>query len=217
MKNQIVASIAALPFALGAMFAGAGAANAANFAGSLAFSDGADDWFSEVVPGAGDTFDIVFNPFDLNFVTTQNGYFTPPFDGSPVQGVAASVAEFAYVSSSGSEFTYALTNDLVFDFDNGASVTWGSGTKFIGMHNGDNSIEFQLAAGQGYKAKVDGIGETDFSVIAETFQFSDTQALGGGTYNAQVDLGVDVPEPTALFGLGVVATGLVASRRKKSS
>ncbi|NEQ75108.1 MAG: PEP-CTERM sorting domain-containing protein [Okeania sp. SIO2C9] len=28
---------------------------------------------------------------------------------------------------------------------------------------------------------------------------------------------IDAPEPTALFGLAVVATGLVASRRKKNS
>lgn len=215
MKNQIFASIAAVPFAVGALFAGTGAAEAV--AGSLAFSNGADDWFSEVTPGVGDTFDIEFNPFNLNFVTTQNGFFKPEFNGDPVQGVAASVAEFEYVSSSGSEFTYALTNDLVFAYDNGVSVTWGAGAKFMGMFNGPDSIEFMLAEGQGILAMVDGIGETDFSVIAETLQFSDTAAIGGGTYNGQVDLDVRVPEPTALFGLGVVATGLVASRRKKSS
>ncbi|NES64400.1 MAG: PEP-CTERM sorting domain-containing protein [Okeania sp. SIO2D1] len=192
-------------------------AQAATVVGSLAFSDGTDDWFSEVDPGAGDTFDIEFNPFDLNFVTTQNGFFTPPFDGSPVQGVAASVAEFEYVSSSGIEFTYALTNDLVFEYDNGASVTWGAGTEFMGMFNGPDSVEFMLAEDQGLLAMVDGIGDTGFKVIAETLQFSDTVALGGGTYNSQVDIGVHIPEPATLFGLGVVAAGLVTSRRQKNS
>ncbi|NEO57351.1 MAG: PEP-CTERM sorting domain-containing protein [Okeania sp. SIO3B5] len=192
-------------------------AQAGKFVGSLAFSNGADDWFSEVTPGAGDTFDIEFNPLGINFVTTQNGFFTPPFDGYPVQGVAPSVGEFEYVSSSGSEFIYALTNDLVFAYDNGASVTWEAGTEFMGVFNGLDTIEFQLAKGQGILVMVDGIGETDFSVIAETLQFSDTDAPGGGTYNAQVDLATPIPEPTVLFGLGVVTAGLVTSRRQKNS
>ncbi|MGD1804686.1 PEP-CTERM sorting domain-containing protein [Dapis sp. BLCC M126] len=213
MKNKIFASIAAIPFAVGTVFAGTGAANAV--VGSLAFSDGTDDWYSEVKPGAGDTFNIEFNPFDLNFVTTQNGYFTPPFDGSPVQGIAASVAEFEYVSSSGSEFTYALTNDLVFNFTNGAIVSYLAGTEFVGFENGPDSIQFDLGLNE--YAVVENIGETGFSVYANTLQFSDTSSLGGGTYNGSVDLDVSVPEPTTLFGLGVVATGLVASRRKKSS
>ncbi|NEO53816.1 MAG: PEP-CTERM sorting domain-containing protein [Okeania sp. SIO3B5] len=192
-------------------------AQAATVVGSLAFSDGTDDWFSQVDPGAGDTFYIEFNPFDLNFVTTQNGFFTPPFDGSPVQGVAASKAHFEYVSSSGSEFTYALINDLVFDYSNGASVTWGAGTEFMGMFNGPDSVEFMLSEDQPISAIVEGIGETGFKVIAETLQFSDTEAGGGGTYNSQVDIGVHIPEPTTLFGLGVVTAGLVTSRRQKNS
>ncbi|MDY7005878.1 MAG: PEP-CTERM sorting domain-containing protein [Cyanobacteriota bacterium] len=191
-------------------------AQAATFAGSLAFSDGADNWFSEVDPGVGDTFDIQFNPLDLNFVTTATGPFAPPLFDIPVEDITSSVGEFEFWTFDGSEFIYKLTNDLEFAFENGVSVTWKAGTKFMGMFNGPDSVEFMLAEDQGILAMVEGIG-TEFKVIAETLQFSDTVAPGGGTYNAQIDVAVHVPEPTALFGLGVVTAGLVTSRRKKNS
>lgn len=205
----------AIGLSVATVFGGAVVASPAQaiVVGSLAFSDGTDDWFSEVAPGAGDTFSIEFNPFSLNFVTTQDGYFTPPFDGSPVQGVAPYEANFEFVSSSGSEFTYALTNDLVFAFNNGASVTWKTGTEFMGMFNLNNAVEFMLAEEQPMPM-VMGIGETDFFVISDTLQFSDTSASGGGTYNGQVDIATDIPEPTTLFGLGIVTAGLAVSRRK---
>lgn len=190
-----------------ALLAGVVASPAQALTGSLAFSNGTDDWFSELAPGAGDTFDIEFNPFDLNFVTTQNGDFTPPFDGSPVQGVAASIGEFEFVSQVASTFTYALTNDLVFAYDNGATVTWGAGTLFEGFFNGPASAEFALHD-SGIGAAVTGIGE-DVTVIMETFQFSDTEAIGGGTYNSQINV-TSVPEPASILGLvtiGAVAAG----------
>ncbi|NES72890.1 MAG: PEP-CTERM sorting domain-containing protein [Okeania sp. SIO2D1] len=192
-------------------------AKADTFAGSLAFSNGADDWFSEVMPGMGDTFDVEFNPFDLNFVTTATGPFAPPLFDIPVENIPSSVGEFAFVSQSGSEFTYELTNTLEFAYANGVTISWGPGTEFMGMFNGPDSVEFMLAEDQGILAMVDGIG-SEYKVIAETLQFSDTEAPGGGTYNSQIDVAIhDVPEPTVLFGLGVVTAGLVTSRRKKSS
>ncbi|NER08731.1 MAG: PEP-CTERM sorting domain-containing protein, partial [Okeania sp. SIO3C4] len=197
----------------GAVFAPA--AKAGTVVGSLSFSGGVNDWFSEVTPGAGDTFDIQFNPVDLNFVSTQNGFFLPEFDGSPVQGVADSVGEFEFVSISGPEFTYALTNDLVFAYDNGVTISWAAGTEFMGMFNTPDSVQFMISEDQGILAAVDGLDEMDFEVIAKTFQFSDTDASSGGVYNAQVDIAV--PEPATLFGLGVVAAGIVTSRRQKNS
>ncbi|NER03959.1 MAG: PEP-CTERM sorting domain-containing protein [Okeania sp. SIO3C4] len=196
----------------GAVFASS--AKATTFAGSLAFSNGADDWFSEVTPGEGDTFDIRFNPFDLNFVTTATGPFAPPLFDIPVEDITTSVGEFEFVKFNDSEFIYELTNNLVFAYDNGVSITWKAGTQFMGMFNTPDSVEFMLAENQGILAMVDGIG-TKYRVVAETLQFSDTDAPGGGTYNSQID--VATPEPTVLFGLGVVTAGLVTSRRKKNS
>ncbi len=42
MKNQIIASIAAIPFALGTLFAGTGTAEAAALIGEFQFSSGFD-------------------------------------------------------------------------------------------------------------------------------------------------------------------------------
>lgn len=162
--------------------------------GSLAFSDGTDDFFSEVNPGVNDTFDIEFNPFDLNFVTTQSGDFASVFDGSPVQGVQASVGSFEFVEFMGSSFIYELTNDLVFDYDNGVTVTWLAGSEFEGIFNGPESVQFEVSANQ-ETVEVTGLGE-DVTVLDSVIQFSDTLARGGGTYNAQVDVTSEVePEP----------------------
>ncbi|MEM1173003.1 MAG: PEP-CTERM sorting domain-containing protein [Cyanobacteria bacterium P01_H01_bin.35] len=223
MKNKIFASIAAIPFAVGTVLAGATNAQAMVPTGSLAFQDGTSDFFSDVNVGANDTFDVTFNMGSLVFVSTATGDFVPPFVGAfTTEELLTSTASFEYVSGDASGFTYKLTNDLVFDFDNGDNdgnesiVTWLAGTEFEGMFNemGSDGVEFSLAANQPMPV-VTGIGE-DVTVIANVFQFGDTQPTGGGSYLAQVDV-TSTPEPTALFGLGVVATGLVASRRKKSS
>ncbi|NER07455.1 MAG: PEP-CTERM sorting domain-containing protein [Okeania sp. SIO3C4] len=215
MKNQIVASIAALPFVLGTVFAGAGADQAV--AGSFAFSNGADHWFSEVAPGAGDTFEINFNPFSSNFVSEATGPFASI--PSPVSTVVPSSGMFEFVEfESPDVFIYELTKELTFDFspnpDSNITVSWGAGTLFMGMFNTPDSVQFMLKEDQGMMATVSDIG-TEYRVVAETLQFSDTDAPGGGTYNGQID--VATPEPTVLFGLGVVTAGLVTSRRKKIS
>ncbi len=222
MKNQIVASIAAIPFAVGALFAGATNAQALP-TGSLVFQDGTSDFFSDVTPGSGDMFDVTFNLGSKVFVSTATGDFVPPFVGAfTTEELLTSTANFEYVSADGNMFTYKLTNDLVFDFDNGDNngnesiVTWLAGTEFEGMYTQEgNSLEFSLAPNQ-QMAVVTGIGE-DVTVIANALQFSDTEAVEGGGFTAQVDVTRSTPEPATLFGLGVVATGLVASRRKKSS
>ncbi|NET24911.1 PEP-CTERM sorting domain-containing protein, partial [Okeania sp. SIO1I7] len=192
--------------------------------GSLSFQDGTSDFFFDVNPemGMGDTFDVTFNMGSIVFVSTATGDFNPPFEGAfTTEEVLTSTATFEYVSSNANntEFVYELTNDLVFDFDNGDNdgnesvVTWLAGTQFDGMFNmmGVNGVEFNLAAGQPMPV-VTGIGE-DVSVIANVLQFGDTQPTGGGSFLAQVDVTRSVPEPTVLFGLGVVTAGLVTSRR----
>ena len=186
--------------------------------GELAFSDGTDDWFSEVTPGAGDTFNVEFNPFDLNFVTTQNGLFSPPFDGSPVQGVAASVGEFEFVESTGASFKYALTSDLVFDYDNGATVTWMAGSLFEGLFLDPGTVEFD-AIDSDTTVTVTGLG-TDVSVVDSTLQFSDISALGGGTYNAEVNVSSVVPESSTtihLFLIAIFALGFMKLRYRFQS
>jgi PEP-CTERM motif len=215
-KSQLLGIAAVLPVAAVVSFAGS--AQAANIVGSLAFSDGTDNWYSQVAPGAGDVFSVTFNPGSINLVTTQDGFFTPPFNGDPVQGLAPSTGNFEYVSTvsdgTTNRYTYKLTNNLVFEYTNGAKLTWGVGTEFVGFQNATNSLQFDLAPNQTVPL-VENIGETDFSLFASTFQFSDTSAAAGGTYNGSVDLTVSVPEPTTMLGLGLVASGMVMARRRK--
>lgn len=189
----------------------------AQAAGTLAFSNGADNWFSEVNPGTGDTFDIEFNPLALNFVTTQDGVFASVFDGSPVQSVGSSTGNFEFVSQVASTFTYALTNDLAFAYDNGATVTWTAGSLFEGIFNAPDSVQFDFLDNP--QPLVTGLME-DVTVTSSTLQFSDTAALGGGTYNAQVVVTTDpvsVPEPGILAGLGLLALGGVRFRKLQAA
>ncbi|NEN88969.1 MAG: PEP-CTERM sorting domain-containing protein [Okeania sp. SIO3H1] len=212
-------------FALSAatVFGGAVVAPAqAEIAGSLAFTDGTTDFFSQVNPeDPMDTFSVDFNPMpgEVALVNSASGVFIPPFSpGFNLEGVTQFTGEFAFVSLEPDDmFRYELTNDLVFAFNNGATITWEAGTDFIGMFTdvGVNSVQFNLAPNQAM-AKVEGLTE-DVVVIADTLQFSDTSVNTPGTYNSQLDVAVGIPEPATLFGLGVVAAGLVTSRRQKNS
>lgn len=195
----------AIGLSLAALLGGVVATPAQALTSSLGFSDGADDWFSEVTPGAGDTFDVEFNPFDLNFVSTSTGVFAPLLS-PPVEAIESSIGSFEFVSEDGmGGFTYALISDLVFDWNSGVTVTWAAGTEFLGTFNNPDSIQFDLA--HNFLASVTGVG--DVTTIGTTFQFSDTAAIAGGTYNGLVDVTTAVPEPASMLGL--VAIGAVAA------
>jgi hypothetical protein len=186
--------------------------------GSLSFQDGTDDFFNEVNVGSGDTFDVKFNGGSILFVSEASGDFVPPFTGdNTIETIAPSTGEFLYVSGTAATgFTYELTNDLIFDFGNGAVVTWHSGTLFNGEFTAtDNSVQFQWQQGQTLLPTVTGIGE-DVTTIATAFQFSDTAASQNGGYTGSIDVVKTTPEPATLLGLGMVAAGVFVSRRKKS-
>ena len=190
------------------------------FLGSLAFSDGTNDWFNELSPGVGDTFNVEFNPLDLNFVSTATGVFAPPLFNPPIESITSSTGTFEFVEFNGSDFIYQLTNNLNFAFNNGVTISYLADSSFLGRFNDPGAVEFQELS---TSISVTGL-EENVSILADTLIFSDSNASGGGTYNSQIDVeSVPVPEPSTVIGLGVltsfgIGTGFkhkLAKTRKK--
>ncbi len=217
MKNQIVASIAAIPFAVGTVFAGTGAANAAGLYGSFNMDGGnstevelSENTFSfDPNPGQVEIFDTTgsFNQFDGQMGTIQGPIDLTKIDSDTYQisAVTNPFLDFGGgnlfsldtgstldIVGFGSNVTFALNLEGTFTDANGIE-TVGSGIL---------SIQKTRTSVQDITNILDGNSET------ETFSFSGDM-IG--------EMTVSTPEPTTLFGLGVVATGLVASRRKKNS
>ncbi|NEO53815.1 MAG: PEP-CTERM sorting domain-containing protein, partial [Okeania sp. SIO3B5] len=66
------------------------------------------------------------------------------------------------------------------------------------------------------------INANDFTFAQTSIAMSSVSVSGNGGFTGTVDNfdmvnKADTPEPTALFGLGVIAAGLVTSRRQKNS
>lgn len=204
MKNQIVASIAAIPFFIAGTFATTQTAQAAALTGSFNF-DGADDP-ATTVDFSKDLLD--FHPDDNSMVDLklQTGSFTQ-FDSAFIKDVSFDSTETQLFMDLGSNNSLFLTDlsEYAFeydDFSNTTSVT----VEFQGFFESETGD--QSNAG----------GRITFQTLGEVTQ---TDVDNGGAFEASFS-GVTVsaekvPEPTALFGLGVVATGLIVSRRQKNS
>ncbi|MEB3341950.1 PEP-CTERM sorting domain-containing protein [Okeania sp.] len=208
MKNQIVASILSVPFALGAaVFATTGAANAASLSGSFQFDGSGDPPTTLILTD--DQLD--FNPDDAQLdLKLQTESFTS-FDSAFIYDLENPVnpnpslfidlgdqdgENLLYVNNIG-EYVYTgvgLSTIIGISFDGFFESTTGEisqATGLISLTANDTVANVQNAVenGTGIQASF-----TGFSVATTS-----------------------VPEPTTLFGLGVVATGLVASRRKKDA
>jgi hypothetical protein len=195
--------------------------------GSLGWSNGTSDFFDDVNPGEGDTFSVTFSPDSISLVSLANGLFTPPFAPAPVpyiQILTPAVGNFAYIASGGggNRFFYQLTSDLVFAFDNGATITWGTGTVVAGEFDDEGgSVEFELSnppgeIGENTLPTVTGIQPYDFVLPTDVLQFGDSSLAGGGVYDAEVDVTREhVPEPGTILGLLAVGGLGLVSRFKK--
>ena len=199
MKNQIVASIAAVPFAV---FASAGVANASALTGTFSF-DGSDN---------GTTLNLSNTQLDFSEdaqidIKLSTGSFTA-FDDAYIYDLVNPVSSdtlfMDFGAEDGQNLLYA-TNLAEYQYrDLGFGVT-GISIGFEGY--------FESSTGNISKA-AGGITLQALGSIADV-----EDAVANGNLEATFS-GIAVastPEPTVLFGLGVVATGLVASRRKKSS
>ncbi|NEO53817.1 MAG: PEP-CTERM sorting domain-containing protein [Okeania sp. SIO3B5] len=229
MKNQIVASIAALPFALGTAFAGAGVANAAALTGEFHIASGVS------IPGG------ISNIFLTQDSLTFQPIPTPVLvDPDPVNGGSFNGFNSALISEIIS-FSGNNVNNPFLDLGNsptGPGIVMGapdpSLTDGLNVFNlteasynlsqtGANvSVDVALwgyfESANGHTSK--GAGSLTFQIINDTVASVESQLASGetiGDITFSGGLFASTPEPTVLFGLGVVTAGLVASRRQKNS
>ena len=198
-------------------------AQAIGITGTLGWSNGTSDFFSDVNPGAGDTFSVTFSPDNITLISTATGVFNPEFAPAPPPYTATTTAtgNFAYSANqaglAAGEFRYQLTGPLAFVFPDpgkgsGASVTWATGTTFIGLFDTPNSVEFEV---EGHLPTITGIAEIPpHFVVDDVLQFGDGVGPAGGVYDAQVEV-ANVPEPGTILGLLAVGGLGMVSRFKR--
>ncbi|GGA18381.1 PEP-CTERM sorting domain-containing protein [Okeania sp. KiyG1] len=231
MKNQIVASIAALPFALGTAFAGADVANAAGLTGG--FSIGSVMTTIELSEGQL-TFDP--NPGPVGLAVTTGSFLD--FNSAAIKG------PLTFNGDTGTPYTVTSFADPFLDFGNltfpgipfGDTTSIGDGINTFSLTK--STIDVMQMAGNPnvdilvslYGTFEDADGNITQGKGDLTLQLADTNVAfvegifngdnpgASATFSAALVAEMEtVPEPTVLFGLGVVTAGLVTSRRKKSS
>jgi hypothetical protein len=202
MKNQIVASIATIPFIIAGTLTQTQASQAAALTGSFHF-DGADEPSTTVE----------FSQEMLDFKPDEN----------PLIDLKVQTGSFA-------EFETALIKDI--DLNSQESqlfMDFGNNNSLFLKELSEYDLEYDDFAGTtGVTLEFQGFfesktGEKSNARGRITFQTSEkvTESdLKNGEVFAASFSGVSVsaervPEPTALFGLGVAAIGLVVSRRQK--
>jgi len=205
-----------------AVFGIASAIAAPAQAGNLGWENGTSNFFSDVNPGAGDTFSVTFSGAGVAFVTSASGEFVPPFTftdntiANPpyVTNLTPPVGNFEFVTAFDSNSgEYKLTNDLAFAFSNGATVTWEAGTIFEYLFDEIGSVEFELGDDPDNVPLVTGIQPYDFVLPTDVLQFGDSITSAPGVYDASVD--VHVPEPGTILGLLAVGGLGMVSRLKR--
>ncbi|NET16417.1 MAG: PEP-CTERM sorting domain-containing protein [Okeania sp. SIO1H6] len=201
MKNQIVASIASIPFLIAGTLTQTQAAQAAALTGSFHF-DGADDP-STTVEFSQEMLD--FKPDDNPLVDLKvpTGSFAE-FETALIEDIYLNSQESQLFMDFGNDNSLFLTGLSEYDleYDNFAGTT-GVTLEFQGFfesETGDKSnargrITFQTSGK---------VTESDLE-NGEVFEAS----FSGVSVSAE-----RVPEPTALFGLGVAAIGLIGVRRQ---
>ena len=227
MKNQIVASIAALPFALAGVFTGA--ANAASF-GEFQLGGGTLIPFTEVtdVSLKQEGIDLNFDPEPITpiGIVNQTGIFTG-FDTAQIQDIISFgppvVVDNPFIDFGQGSIAPGITTLPNESITNGEDVFNLKRADYQLSQSGENvAVDIFLYGdfvinGETYK----GAGNLTFQENNTTVAAVEQILADGGSIEDMTFSGAlftaSTPEPATLFGLGVVATGLVASRRKKSS
>ncbi len=209
MKNQIVASIAAIPFALGTVFAGTGAANAAALTGQFSF-DGSDSNNTTLIL-SNEELDFNSDPdgakIDLKLQTESFTAFNEAYIYDLLNPVSSATKFMDFGAQDGDNLLYATSLGEYQYSDLGSGVT-GINIGFEGYFESDTGEISQAIGGITLQA-IGSIEEVKEAVVDGNLEAT----FSGLSVSAK-----KVPEPTALFGLGIVAAGLSVTRRygKKS-
>jgi len=209
MKNQIVASIVSVPFALGAVLAGTGAANAASLSGNISINGN----LTSTTSGGVTTLDFV----DIDDIVTNGDFANFDFDftgtgpDATLPTPAPNFIDIQDLNLTPTGFSPSV-DPLVSFLDFGERTLDGE----VGNLTFDLFEPDEVTISPFFVA-FDAVGVWQFNgeTLAEG-AVAVTQ-VGTGGYTLTLETIEKVPEPTALFGLGVVATGLVASRRRKNA
>jgi len=228
MKNQIVASIAAVPFAFAGIFTSA--ANAATF-GQFQLSGGTLIPFIEAtdVSLKRDGIDLNFDPEPVTpiGIVNQTGIFAG-FDTGNIQDIISFgspvIVENPFIDFGTGSFAPGVTEANASITDEVDIFNLKTADYQLSQSGANVAIDVALygdfvIGGETYE----GAGNLTFQYNNITVAEAQTKLANGDSLDDMTFSGAlftakqEVPEPATLFGLGVVAVGLVASRRQKSS
>lgn len=188
----------------------------------LSWEGDTSDFFSDVKPGPGNTFSVTFSLSTKNPSPNKSDRIT-------------TTGRFEYVETISNQFRYKLildpnnpsTSDLTFSFPNGPSVTWATGTTFIGVFETNNRVKFEVEDPS--LPTVTGISPADNAILVGKLSFYDNfnsdgkgKGLGNDLYEVsittttKIQATTEVPEPGTILGLlAVGGLGLVSSFKKQ--
>ncbi|MGK7893324.1 MAG: PEP-CTERM sorting domain-containing protein [Xenococcus sp. (in: cyanobacteria)] len=211
--------------------------------GEFQFVNGTDNFFEEVVPGIGDTFNVEFSDGGLASSFDTFGIFVPPLEfadsgnpqllsvvGDPIVG-SFLFDRFVNGVDATDGFVYNLTSDLVFTFtdqDNGnpgtVSVRYGAGEEFLGIFDG-GGVEFEEETTVNASVEIDDDGDgiidrffpNGDTSVTEILTFGDLAGGVAGEYGGEVQVShtTPVPEPTTILGLLTISALGLGLKRKK--
>ncbi|WP_373539578.1 PEP-CTERM sorting domain-containing protein [Chamaesiphon sp.] len=132
-------------------------------------------------------------------------------------GVAPTTGNFEYVSGSGDNLQYQLSNNLTFDFANNISYTINSGSTFQSLFNNTTQgVQFGITNGTGFFT--DRTNGDTTTALTNTFTVSDLPLVAGangGNYSilASPVAATPIPEPFTI--IGTIIGGIAAFRMRK--
>ncbi len=233
MKNQIIASIAAVPFA----FATATTANAAALIGEFQFGSGQtlpDSQISNIFLTK-DSLSFTPTPTPVMVDADTNGGTFSEFNTAYIKEIISfdnfvaedhnSFLDFGSTTIAGIVGLDSLEESSLTDNLNVFNLTQASYT--LNQSGSNVAIDVELSGEFVSETGevTDGAGNLTFQINDATVagiqaQLDEGETIGGVTFSGGLFSDREkVPEPTALFGLGVVAAGLTVLGRqgKKSS
>jgi hypothetical protein len=186
--------------------------------GELDFGVFVSPFGSDVNPGAGDTFNVTFNPSGtvniFNNPLNPLGSFSPTFTAGSTIGSNSPTVGFSYVSGS----TYKLDQDLVFNFAAATPTSFTlkqnstfTETDIFNATNQKVGAGLQLASNAG--SFFTNGGDTT-NVPTLTFSFNDSGLPTNGLYITQASPTAVVPEPFTIIGTIVGGTAAFRMRKK---
>ncbi|WP_310413975.1 PEP-CTERM sorting domain-containing protein [Chamaesiphon sp. OTE_8_metabat_110] len=216
--NSITKAIAISGLAMGVATMNAAPAQAVVFTtGQASILGRTGDFFQNVIPGS--NFDVNFNASASadTLGAPMGSSLSPFFNGN--LGVTPSTGSFQYVSGSGGNLQYRLSNDLVFAFANNINYTVPLGSTFqsVFSDNGNTQgVQFGITNGTGFFT--DRTNGDRTLALTDTFTFSDISVVAGvqgGNYTilASPVSSTAVPEPFTV--IGTLVGGAAALRMKK--